>query len=336
MSVKRVLITGGAGFLGSRLVQSYVASGAAVRAVGHRARIGLEGSTPPSSLDGVLFFDADIRDSRTLGDLLSDLDIVIHTVAMTRAATPDERELQRQINVDGTRNLIDACRRAGVPRFVQVSSTAAVGISSDPNVPADEEFGCNVEDLGLSYNVTKHAAERIALEANGDRIHTLVVNPGFMFGTHRGHYRGSEVIDRVLRRPVVFCTEGGMSIVHVDDVVDGIRRVADKGEPGQRYILSGDNVSFHEIARTVCRVSGRRRIVVTIPARLGRSLTRLQSGLTRGSGPAPLHLRREYAYQFYSSEKARRDLGYRWRRFDEIVADCLSARTSTAAAPRTS
>lgn len=74
-----------------------------------------------------------------------------------------------------------------------------------------------------------------------------MVNPGFVFGRHHGAYRGGEVIARIRRRSVVFCTGGGPSMVHVDDVVDGIRMVADSGRLGQRYILSGSDRSFREM-----------------------------------------------------------------------------------------
>ena len=320
----RVLVTGGAGFLGARLARSYRDSNAQVRIVGHRERGRLDGS--PARETGVEFFEADLCDLGSAADAFADQDLVIHTAAMTRAMTSAERLLQKRVNVEGTRHVIEACRRYGVPRLLHVSTTAAIGISPNPTMPADESFRFNLDGLDLSYNSTKHEAEQLAREAHGGGFEVVVVNPGFMFGGHQGGYRGREVIERVLHRPVVLCTEGGLSVVHVDDVVDGIRSVAADGASGHRYILSGDNVAFSEIARTARRVSNQRNLVVTVPSVLRDAVGRLTSLLRRLRGShSPLYLQRDYAYSFYSSDKAR-ELGYRPRSFSAIVSDYVAWR----------
>jgi dihydroflavonol-4-reductase len=324
-TTKSLLVTGGAGFLGSRVVRSYLDRGIPVRAVGHLTRGSYDHRNLPAGLE---LIDRELCDLESILEMFADQDLVIHTAARLHAHTLNERVIQRKVNVEATRNIIEACRRQAVPRLLHVSSSAAIGISIGPGAPADETFPFNLDHLGLSYNVTKHQAEQLVLEANGPDLETVVVNPGFMFGRHQGGYRGGAVIERVLRRPVVVCTDGGMSLVHVDDVVDGVRRVADYGRPGERYILSGENLSFHEIARTVSRVSGKRKIVISIPTPL-RDLAGvlLNSSFAQHRGLAPpLHLRRQYAYQFYSSEKARLEVGYDPRSFESIVADSLDSR----------
>ncbi|MBA2643015.1 MAG: NAD-dependent epimerase/dehydratase family protein [Actinobacteria bacterium] len=318
-----VLITGGAGFLGSRIAQSYLDSGSVVRVVGRVGRAAAAaGQRPPAGLE---FVELDLCDLPRNFDAFEGQSLVVHTAAMMHADTLEERRLQERVNVDATENVVEACRRNGVSRLIHVSTTAAIGISRDPRLPAEENFRFNLEHLDLSYNRTKHQAELLVLEANGPGLATTVVNPGFMLGPHQGGYRGREVIDRVLRRPWVVCTGGGLSLVHVDDVVDGIRRVDDRGRAGQRYILSGENLSFREIARTVCRIAGQRRILISVPD-IVRDLNVLYANarFARGSGSGPqLHFHRHYAYPYYSSEKARLELGYQPRAFATIVADAL-------------
>ena len=146
-----------------------------------------------------------------------------------------------------------------------------------------------------------------------------------MFGQHQHAYRGSEVVASALGRRVVPCLRGGLSIVHVEDVVDGIRAAAERGRHGERYILSGPNVSFHDVAQTVARLSGERKLIVTVPD-VARAAARFYFNGVRGraGGGAPrLYLDRRYAYQYYSSEKGRVELGYRARSLDEIVSDVL-------------
>lgn len=262
--------------------------------------------------------------SRNL-DAFADQDLVIHTAAMLHANTAAERAIQERVNVDVTRTVVEACRHNNVPRLIHVSTTAAIGISANSKVPANERFHFNLDRLDLSYNRTKNQAERLVLDADGPDFTTIIVNPGFIFGRHRGDYRGKEVIERVLRRRFVSCTNGGLSVVLIDDVVDGIRRVADRARGGQRYILSGQNLSFHDIARTVSQVSGQRKIVITVPD-VVRDLAGLYSNsrFARRLGSSPqLYLDRRYAYQYYSSEKARVELGYEPQSFARIVTDAL-------------
>lgn len=321
-SETNVLVTGGTGFLGSRLVDVFLAEGAYVRCAGH-ARGG-SSRAEPQSKDGLDYVEVDVRERGHLVDATADMDLVIHTAAVTDASSPDERVRQEEINVGGTRNVLAACRAHDVSRLIHVSSTAAIGISPDPAAPADEKFAFNLEGLDLGYHVSKRRAEEMVLDPHASTPSVLVVNPGFMFGAHRGEYRGSETITRVLDRRVVPCTRGGMSVVHVDDVVQGILAAVEKGRPGERYILSGDNVSFREIARTVCQVSDTHRSLVPVP-----DLVRDVAGFIRDSLPGVAedgfhpHLHGHYAYQFYSSDKAKKDLGFDPRSFAEIVKDYL-------------
>jgi dihydroflavonol-4-reductase len=313
-AVKNVLVTGGAGFLGTRIVQNYLSRGVTVRAVGRTRR------TPQTA--GFEFVGLDLCDFRRVVDVVSGQDLVIHAAAILSARSPEERALQERVNVGATENIIEACRRNGIRRLVHVSTTAAIGISSNPRAPADERFHFNLDDLGLSYHSSKHQAERLVLQANSGTLETVVVNPGFMFGSHQGGYRGGEVITRVLRRPVVICTDGGLSVVHLDDVVDGIRRAADHGRAGQRYILSGENVTYSAIARTICRLSGIKKMVISVPNVL-RDLAGILVSRIAGAD-AHLYLCRRYAYQFYSSQKARAELSYQPRPLEAIVADYLN------------
>lgn len=318
----RVLVTGGTGFLGSRLVDAFLAEGAHVRCAGH-ARKGSSGKEPPPR-EGLDYVEVDVRERDHLLDAAAGTELVIHTVAVTDASTLGERARQEEVNVGGTRNVLAACRAHGVSRLIHVSSTAAIGIRPDPSDPADEDFEFNLDEVDLGYHVSKRRAEELVLGAHASDPSVVVVNPGFMFGAHRGEYRGAGTITRVLDRQIVPCTRGGMSVVHVDDVVDGILAALEHGRSGERYILSGDNVTFRQIAETVCRVSGERRTLVPVPDTVRDLVGFVRDSMSgeAGGGFHP-HLHGRYAHQFYSSAKAERELGYDPRPFAEIVEDYL-------------
>lgn len=310
---RRVLVTGGTGFLGQRVVSRYLAAGCAVRVVGRE-----RGSALPPEVD---FQPMDLENPKE-GDLaaFAGQDLVIHAAARLHAATPAEQSLQEQVNLEGTKHVVHAARLNKVPRFVYVSSTAAIGISDDKQRPADESFEFNLSNLRLIYNESKHRAEKHVLAANDKEFSCTVVNPGFTFGPDSKGYRGFEVLERVLRRRLVVCTHGGLSVVHVDDVADGIVSASARGHAGQRYILSGENVSFHQIASVVARVADQRKIIVTIP----NSLLSIIQLYMRSRRRSDIRFDRRYAYRFYSSEMARRELGFAPRPFTDIVKEALT------------
>jgi dihydroflavonol-4-reductase len=308
---QRVLVTGGTGFLGLRLVRTLVEAENSVRVAARH----------PSDLllPGVEYCHVDLSNpEQDYASALAGRELVIHAAAMLHAATPEERVLQERVNVEATRCLVHAARRCGVSQFVYVSSTAAIP-SGDRDRPADETFHFDLDAVDSTYGSTKRRAEQVVLEASAPEFSTTIVNPGFMFGPQNGGYRGWDVIQRVLRRRFVACTHGGLSTVHVDDVVKGICAATVLGRPGERYILSGENVSFREIARTVIRVSGRRNVILPIPDAL-RTVVRLYQS---SRGRPVIGIDPRLAFQYYSSAKAKAELGFRPRAFSTIVVEAL-------------
>jgi len=317
----RVIVTGASGFLGAHIVQSYLESNSTVLAVGHRNEPAIGRDEPMPRLKQVKL---DICGPTEDFDIFAGYDLVIHSAARIYAKTSEERVYQERVNIDGTRNIIQACLRNGVSRLIYISTTAAIGISQDPNRPADETFRFNLEHLKLGYNSTKHRAEQLVLEANCPLLETVVVSPGFIFGRDGDTYRGAQIIETALRKRLVICTNGGLSIVHIDDVIDGIRRAATDGRAGERYILSGENIAFADISRTVASKTKKPAKVLAVPNLIRDFFGVLFTWLApiRQSN-RPLHLARRYAYQYYSSEKARREFGYNPRSFEEIVMDYM-------------
>jgi dihydroflavonol-4-reductase len=317
----KVIVTGAAGFLGSHIVRSYLERGATVLGVVHNSGNPFVSDALKPRLK---LIKLDVRGPVGDFDVFAGYDIVIHTAAKVSADSPEERATQESVNVGGTKNIIEACLRNGIPRLLHISTTAAIGISPDPNRPADETFQFNLEQLRLGYNSTKHRAEQLVLESNCPLLETIVVNPGFIFGLDNDVYRGAQIIEPALRKRRIVCTNGGLSIVHIDDVVDGIRRAGTDGRAGERYILSGDNLSFSKIARTVGFHVGTPAKILAIPNLVrdlfGASLWLLAP--LRVSAP-PLYLTRHYAYQYYSSEKARRELDFSPRPFEDIIVDYM-------------
>lgn len=295
-----VLITGGAGFLGSRLVRRYLEQGCRVLAVGRHLPPWFSGAYKDRL---VSFAEVDIRDAQALAGIVPNHDLVVHAAAVTRSEDASQLALQEEINIEGTRNVIRACELHGLSRLVHVSTVSTIEPSPRPASRADEAQALRCAGGSRGYRESKCHAELLVRGAAASGLDAVVVNPGFMFGSWQSQYRGAEVIRRPLTRRVVVCTGGGLSIVHVEDAADGIVQAAATGRSGERYILSGDNVTFAGIARVVQRVAGKTGWTVTIP-NMG----------ARWPG---------HRYAFYSSAKARAEIGFEPRAFEEIVRDYL-------------
>jgi dihydroflavonol-4-reductase len=265
----------------------------------------------------------DVTDERSVEAAVIAQDVVIHTAASTAYFGVTE-DAQHLINVEGTQNVARACRKTGA-RLVHVSSVAAIGITRDPSQPADESFAFNLDGSGLIYHITKRRAEEAVLRMVDRGLNAVVVNPALIFGPKAGGYQGSQALGDALRRWLVVHGPGGRCVVHVLDVVDGIVRALDRGRRGERYILGGENVTFREMGRAVCRQLALSRMHVSIPSLVAEQGNRAKNWARRllGRDPLPTYDGR-FCFQFYDSAKAQSELDYSPRPFDEIAVEATA------------
>lgn len=329
-----ILVTGGTGFVGAHLCRRLLEKGYRVT-VFHR----------PSSDLSVLH---DLRINCVIGDL-TDGPSIRHAVrgheAVIHAAAdlgqwPRRKSATDVVNVIGTQGVIAGCREAGVRRLVHLSSVAAIGLSPNPGLPANETCPFNLERSGLRYQISKKQAEDEVLRAASDGLDAVVVNPSTICGTHGPTYRGSEVFVRVLGSRIVPCYIGGRNVVHVDDVVDGILSALRKGRAGERYILGGENLTYRqmaEIAATTFGLTG--RIFVPLPPLVtgAAALAFEASGVVTGRPPKIDREAHYYGRRFlyYDSSKAAAELDYGPRSYRAIVEDFKRFRSACPASSPT-
>jgi dihydroflavonol-4-reductase len=312
----RVFVTGGNGFIGSRVVRRLVSEG-------HEVRCLLRPQSRTHRID-------DLEVERIVGDLadvealrrgMAGSDGCVHLAGVSswdEIASPEVEE----VIVEGTRRLLAAARGQPGLRFVYVSSVVAVNASEAPRV-FDETATFGLNGSGLRYALAKHAAEELVLEAARDGLHAVIVNPGETYGPDDDEWITAGPIRDVLRSWPALAVRGGASVVHVDDVAAGIVAALERGRAGERYILGGDNLAIAEIARAALAAAGARKPVVVVPAAVLRAVVRL-CGLLRLQPPVPPDLV-GYAcrYWFVDSTKAKRELGYSPRPAPETLASVV-------------
>lgn len=307
----RALVTGATGFVGSAVARALCRRGCQVRALvrSNADRRNLSGL-------GLELATGDLEDPASLARALSDCQALFHVAADYRLGVADPRPLYRS-NVEGTRNVLEAAQRAGVSRIIYTSSVATVGLPADGS-PGTEDTPVALTDMIGHYKRSKFLAEELARDYASRGAPVVIVNPSTPIGPGdvKPTPTGQMVVDAASGRTPAY-VDTGLNVVHVDDVAAGHLQAFDGGRIGERYILGGENMTLREILVEICRLAGRSPPRIRLPhaallpvAYASEALARLTGGGTRVTVEA-VRLARKHMY--FSSEKAVRELGYRWR-----------------------
>ena len=303
-----VLVTGATGFVGSAVVRKLVARGDAVRVLvragGDRRNL--------SGLD-VAVADGDLTDLPSLARAVAGCRYVFHVAADYRIWVPDA-DAMRRVNVEGTRILMLAALAAGVERVVYCSSVAALGINAE-GMPADETTPVAEADIVGVYKKSKYQAEQLVLGLVASHgLPAVIVNPAAPIGPRdvKPTPTGKMIIDAANGRMPAYLNTG-LCVVHVDDVAAGHLLALEKGRVGERYILGGTNMTLAQLLTLVDEEAGRSSRRVRLNEAVLWPVAMASEALTRFK-IAPLvtrdHLRMARKRMYFSSDKARRELGY--------------------------
>ena len=302
----RVLVTGATGQLGSGVVDALLARGVAVRVMV------LPGEPVQPVLGaGVEVVQGDLLDPGSLMAATEGVEGVFHAAGLV-TYSPAFRAKLWAVNVEGTRNLLQACAASGVRRLVHTSTIGALGFVEESDAEGDESTPFNWNVDRLPYFETKRASEALVLEEQ--RFEALAVNPGIMLGPQDRSGNGVRLLERVAKGGARWVPDGATTLANRRDIVDGHLRAFDKGKAGQRYILGGSPLDWAEVFRRVQAVVGG-----TVPTRRGSPgwlgfLARLEgvrATLARDKPqltPQLVEITRRN--RRFSSDKAIRELGY--------------------------
>ncbi len=309
-----LLVTGATGFLGSRIVRMLCADGHRVRATGHP-------DDPAFEMPGE-YIPGDLLDQKTIDKILEGVSSVFHVAGLV-TFRPDLYDKQMQVNVEGTRILLEASGKAGVQRFVYTSTVNTLGIPPEGEL-GDENTAFNWEPWRLGYMDSKRAAEKLVLQSGLDSVCVLPVT---MFGPGDVFFNAGSYIRESARGRAILAPPGGTTVAHVDDVARGHWLAFQKGKRAERYILGGEPKSYMEILTMIAEELGRRPPLGTAPGFLLRFLGR-QSDRLRKYLRIPIQLSEGLmvagnSHLYYSTEKAERELGYQYRPAREAIRDAV-------------
>ncbi len=301
-----ILVTGATGFIGSQLTHALVGQGNHVRVL-RRA------NSKTLMLDGlpVEHVFGDILQAEAVDQAVAGCDLVFHVAGLSSYWRAQRDQIYR-VNVEGTRVVMDACLRAGVPRVVHTSSVAAIGVRRD--APADENTPFDAFSATWAYADSKHRAELEVHRAVERGLNAVIVNPAAVIGPGDHYLISSSMVVEFARRPIPAVPRGGVCLADVDAVVQGHLRAAERGRTGERYILGGENLTNLEVAATICDIAGRRPPRWTIPGWMLGPAALAVDAINRISPRPPIvsgeQLRLDAYNVFYDCSKAVRDLDY--------------------------
>ncbi len=234
-----VLITGASGLVGSHLLRQLVMNGEKVKALYRSAIPAMEGA------DKVEWIKGDILDIIALEEAMTDVQQVYHCAAIV-SFNPRKKAIMHKTNVEGTANVVNACLDAGVQKLLFVSSVAALGrIRQDK--PINETMNWTEATSNSEYGKTKYLAELEVWRGIGEGLNSVIVNPSLILGA--GDWtKGSSELFRSAYGEFPWYTEGTSGFVDVADVVRAMMLLMKMDMvSAERFILSGENLSFKEV-----------------------------------------------------------------------------------------
>src|ERR1039458_7011994 len=302
--MKPALVTGASGFLGWHVARVLLERGYRVRAL----------VRPGSRVDAldVECVTGDLRDAASLGRAVAGCGLLFHVAADYRLWARDPGELYRS-NVDGTRNLLQAARDAGIERVVYTSTVGCIGVPHGGI--GDEQTPVGLHDMAGDYKRSKFLAEQVALEFARGGFPVVIVNPTAPVGDHdvKPTPTGKIVVD-FLNGDMPAFIDTGLNVVDVRDTAVGHWLACEHGRPGEGYILGSENLTLAQMLQQLAQITGRRAPTTWLPyavAWCAGACSTAWAGVTGTPPRIPMEaVRMAKKKMWVTHEKSRRELGF--------------------------
>jgi dihydroflavonol-4-reductase len=302
------LVTGAAGFLGSHVARQLVARGDAVRVL-------LRASSTNRSISDLPleYVTGDLRDPDSLERALQGVRRVFHVAADYRLWARRSREIYES-NVTGTKNLLEAAKRAGVEQFIYTGTVATIAV--DRPKPPNEATEAALDEMVGHYKRSKWQAEKEVLAAAKDGLPVIVAMPTTPVGP--GDWKptptGKIILD-FLNGKMPGYVETGLNFVGVEDCAAGHLLVAKRGKQGERYLLGAENLSLKQVLDMLAKITGLPAPWLKIPHGLALAVAYASTAFSRLTGREPgipvegVKIARHLMY--VDCARARRELGFK-------------------------
>lgn len=319
--MKKALVTGGAGFLGSSIVRELLERGAAVRVL----------ALPNENIENLQGLDVEVvrgnvLDIPSVKHVVDGVDTLFHAAAVYKDYMVDPTPMY-DANLRGTFNVLEAARRASVERTVYTASIVSLG-RPRPGGVGDENTPYDGWSIDFAYGRSKYHSRILAEDFANWGLDVRVVCPGVVLGPRDvAPTPSGKLILNAAKTRIAFYTDGGASYVDVRDAARVHVLAAEKGKGGERYVATAHNMTNRELVERVFIALGRRPRLTKMPNAIARSAIRaLEKRAARSGGEPPIAAPMfEYSEIpcFYSNQKAKRELGATFRPIEDTLRDAV-------------
>jgi len=313
----KVFVTGGNGFIGSRVVR-------ALHAQGHEVRCLVRETSKTHRIDNVPFerHIGDVRDVDSLVSGMEGCDGVIHLASIS-SWDQIRSPIMRIVVIDGTRNVLEAAQRAGGLRTVFVSTCAAINGTKSPEM-MDESTPFTLDPKTYIYAGAKHEAETICAEYAEKGLPVITVNPCEVYGPEDEDLITASYLLDALKDWPVMSLHGGTAVAHVEDIANGIILALEKGRGGERYILGGENLHVRQVMEKTLEAGGQGgKWIMQLPNGVTKAVIKSLAALRLPTPVIPDIVDYGTLFWFVDSSKAQKELGYTYRSADDTIADVV-------------
>jgi dihydroflavonol-4-reductase len=294
-------VTGGNGFIGSAVVRLLASRGDTLRLTRRRrSKLDNLGDVEHEAVQ------CDVLDRSAVRRALKGVDRVFHIAGLV-SMRPEDDERLFEVNVGGTKIVLEECLRAGVERVVYTSSVGAIGTAPEGGA-TDERATFTAGRLGIPYINSKHEAEGEAFRLAAKGLPLVVVNPAYVLGRGDVYGRATTIVRRFMLGRIPAYVPGALNVVDVNDVARGHLLADERGQTGERYILGNRNFTLDRLFADLARVSGAEPPALRLSPQVALRLAQASGG----RGPINVHeVRLASQWWTYRNTKAKRELAWR-------------------------
>ncbi|MEO5889991.1 MAG: NAD-dependent epimerase/dehydratase family protein [Ferruginibacter sp.] len=310
-----ILVTGGAGLLGSELIRQLLSQGSEVRAIYNQTLL-------PDFHSGLLQqFQCNILDVIGLEEAMQGVDQVYHCAAIVTFEPSRKRELFK-INIEGTTNVVNAALTTGVKKMLHVSSVAALGRIRE-NEPVNETMNWTEDTSNSNYGQSKYLGEMEVWRGIGEGLDAVMVNPVIILGESDWNTGSSQIFKSVYNE-FPWYTEGITGFVDARDVAKAMIALMESDISSERFIISAENRSYREIFNLIAQAFGKKLPRKKVTPFIAKIVWRLEAIKSLVTGKKPLVTKETaetaLASVYYDNSKLLKFLpGFRYNTMEETI-----------------
>lgn len=317
--MKRILVSGGTGFLGGHVVAALRARG--IEVVGLRR-------DEAADEKGITWARGDVLDGESVKRAAVGCDGAIHCAGLVSRA-PEDAEALRKVHVLGTRRFLDGCEAAGVARVAIASTSGVVAVSEEADRVSTEDDETPYALINQwPYYRAKLWAEEEALRRNRTGFEVVAVSPSLLLGPGDARGSSTEDVRLFLEGKIAAIPSGGLSYVDARDAAEALVLALTRGVGGRRYLVGASNVTLREFFARLARVSGVKGPWAPLPREATRAAGALLQRLAAAVGKQPdvdAHSLELATYYWYvDSSRAEAELGWSPRDPVTTLADTVA------------